>query len=135
MEVISIPIRTSDELRTALTIPVSRDTDALLVLRSGIIALGYHQIAEFAAQHRIPSMSNDPLYVAQGGLIGYGPDYKGHARRAAVYVDKIIKGANPAELPVEQPTMFRLVVNMKTAKTLGLTIPTSILVRADEVIE
>ncbi|WP_046865545.1 ABC transporter substrate-binding protein [Microvirga massiliensis] len=135
IEVVSIQIRGSDELRNALTMSVNNTTDALLVLRSGIIVDSYHQIAEFAMQHHIPAMSNDPLFVAEGGLFGYSPDYTAHVRRAAVYVDKILKGENPADLPVEQPNTFRLVANLTTARALGSEIPLSILVQVDEVIE
>jgi putative tryptophan/tyrosine transport system substrate-binding protein len=135
IEVVSFPVRTLDELRNALTMLVSKDVDALLVLRGGIISISQHRIAEFAIQHRIPTMLTDPSRVADGGLIGYGPDYSAHGRRVATYVDKILKGANPADLPVQQPMMFKLAVNLKTARALGLTIPASILAQADEVIE
>jgi putative tryptophan/tyrosine transport system substrate-binding protein len=135
IEVISMPVQTSDELRNAFMTAVSKDVDAFLVLRGGIISISQHEIIEFATQHLIPTMFTDPMHVAEGGLIGYGLDIEAHARRVAIYVDKILKGANPAHLPVEQPTTFKLVVNLRTARALALTIPTSILIRADEVIE
>ena len=139
LEVVSIPVRTSEELQNVLAnvlaMPVSKDVDALLVLRGGVMSVSGRQIAEFATQHRIPTMFTDPSRVADGGLIGYGPDYLASIRRAAVYVSKILKGANPADIPVEQPITFKLVVNMKTARALGLTVPSSMVARADEVIE
>jgi putative tryptophan/tyrosine transport system substrate-binding protein len=135
LEVVSIPVRTSEELQNVLAMPVSKDVDALLILRGGVMSVSGRQIAEFATQHRIPTMFTDPTRVADGGLIGYGPDYLAPIRRAAVYVSRILKGANPADIPVEQPMTFKLVVNMKTARALGLTVPSSIVARADEVIE
>jgi ABC-type uncharacterized transport system substrate-binding protein len=94
-----------------------------------------HLIVEFAAKKRLPGMYGVREFVDAGGLMSYGIDTREVYRRAATYVDKILKGAKPADLPVEQPTKFELVINMKTAKALGLTIPQSVLVRADEVIE
>ena len=85
--------------------------------------------------HRLPTVFGQKLAVAQGGLVGYGPDLIENARLAAGYVDKILKGAKPGELPVQQPTKFELVINLKTAKALGLEIPSTLLARADEVIE
>jgi len=93
------------------------------------------QIASFAQRNRLPSMYAQKEYVDAGGLMSYGPSLLDMARRAAIYVDKILKGAKPAELPVEQPTKFELVINLKTAKALGLTIPQSLLRRADQVIQ
>ncbi len=95
----------------------------------------WKQILHLARQSRLPTVSGPRDFVEAGGLMAYGPDYPDLYRRAATYVDKILKGAKPADLPVEQPTKFELIVNMKTAKALGLTIPQSILLRADQVIE
>src|SRR5262249_43095220 len=92
-------------------------------------------IAAFATQEHLPSLWGYRDAVEAGGLMSYGPSVPDLFRRAATYVDKILKGAKPADLPVEQPTKFELVVNLKTAKALGLTIPESFLIRADEVIE
>ncbi len=92
-------------------------------------------LAERALQHRLPTMGGDSLYVQAGCLMGYAPSLLEMFRRAATYVDKIVKGAQPGELPIEQPTKFELVINLKTAKALGLTIPQSLLLRADQVIE
>jgi putative ABC transport system substrate-binding protein len=93
------------------------------------------RLADLAISHRLPMMASAKEYAEAGSLVSYGTDYLDLFRRAATYVDKIIKGAKPADLPVEQPTQFELVINMKTAKALGLTIPRSLLLRADQVIE
>jgi putative tryptophan/tyrosine transport system substrate-binding protein len=93
------------------------------------------RMAELTTRHRLPSMHGVRENVDAGGLMSYGPSLRAQARRAASYVDKILKGARPAELPIEQPTTFELVVNRKTAQAIGVTIPQSLLLRADEVIE
>ena len=93
------------------------------------------RIAELATERRLPSIHTARVFVDTGGRMAYGVSYPDLYRRAAQYVDKIIKGTKPADLPVEQPTMFELVINLKTAKALGLTIPPSVLARADQVIE
>jgi putative ABC transport system substrate-binding protein len=92
-------------------------------------------VAELASKARLPSVSGFGTYAEAGGLVAYGPSFPELSRRAAAYVDKILKGAKPADLPVEQPTKFELVINLRTAKALGLTIPQSLLLRADQGIE
>jgi len=108
---------------------------ALTVSASTMFFVEPRRLVDLAASNRLPAMYPSRDYVDAGGLMSYGPDIPDLFRRAAIYVDKILKGAKPADLPVEQPTKFELVINMKTAKTLGLTIPPSILQRADQVIE
>jgi putative ABC transport system substrate-binding protein len=93
------------------------------------------RIADLAAKSRLPAMYELREFVDAGGLVGYGPSIRDRFRRAATYVDKILKGAKPGDLPVEQPTKFELIINLKTAKVLGLIIPPSVLVRADEVLQ
>ena len=107
----------------------------LIVFDDPVIWSHRKQIVGLAAKRRLPVMYGYREFVDDGGLMSYGPDRVDHYRRTAVYVDKILRGAKPADLPVEQPTKFELVVNMKTAKALGLTIPPSLLVRADQIIQ
>ena len=111
-----------------------RETQGALVLADAVISAHMGKIAALAAKHRLPTISYSRGYVDLGGLMAYGPDLGFQFRRAADYVDKILKGAKPGDLPIEQPTKFELVVNLKTAKALGLTFPQSVLLRADEVI-
>jgi putative ABC transport system substrate-binding protein len=109
--------------------------EALIVLASSVFNLHRQRLVDLAAHNRLLAVYEHRQFVDAGGLVSYGPDLKDMTRRAAKYVDKILKGAKPADLPVEQPTKFELVINLKTAKALGLTIPPSVLARADEVIQ
>jgi putative ABC transport system substrate-binding protein len=115
----------------------SRDhAEVLIVLEGNPLFFGLRaRIADLALHHRLPAIYDLPSYAHSGGLVAYGPSDTEYYRRAAVYVDKILKGAKPADLPVEQPTKFELVINLKTAKTLGLTIPPALLFQATEVIQ
>ena len=108
---------------------------ALMVALDGFLQQQSSKIVELTAKHRLPTITSDPAYTEAGCLVSYGTNLIEHFRQAAAYVDKILKGAKPADLPIEQPTKFELVINMKTAKALGLTIPQSLLISADKVIE
>jgi ABC-type uncharacterized transport system substrate-binding protein len=127
--------RTAPELEGAFAAMARARAQAVLVLGTAIFLAERQRVAELAIKHRLPTMSNLKDIVEAGGLMSYGPDFDDLYRRGAIYVDKILKGANPADLPVEQPTKFELVINLKTAKALGLTIPPALLLRADQTIE
>jgi len=123
------------DLDTAFRNAVSWRAHAIIVLQSPVFGSRRKALAELAVKNRLPAMYPHSDYMDAGGLMFYGPSISDLFRRAATYVDKILKGAKPADLPVEQPTKFELVVNLKTAKALGLTIPPSVLLQADRVIE
>ena len=130
-----LEVRRSDEIDRAFKTAIDARADALLVVSGGLLTSEARRIAELAAKSRLPAMYPLRFFVEGGGLISYGTDIVDVWRRAAAFVDKILKGAKPTDLPVEQPTKFELVINLKTAKALGLTIPPSVLGRADQVIE
>ena len=109
--------------------------DGLVVGQDGLLQASQTIVTELAAKHRMPAIYVSRDFIQAGGLIAYGPSYPDLYRRAALYVDKILRGASPGDLPIEQPTKFEMVINLKTAKALGLSIPQSLLLRADEVIE
>jgi putative ABC transport system substrate-binding protein len=127
----SVSISNSEEFETAFAAMEKDRPDAIIVQPS----LPTKRAAELALKHRVPAVSVPRWFVEEGGLMSYSAIYVELFRKAGVYVDKILKGAQPADLPVEQPTHFELVINMKTAKALGLTVPAAFLARADEVIE
>jgi putative ABC transport system substrate-binding protein len=135
MGVRSMEVRDSRELERALETMDRDRPDALLLLVDPLTTSQRFRIVEFAAHERLPAMYETSQFVEAGGLMSYGPNPNDLVRRAASYVDKILKGANPSDLPIEQPEKFELVINLKCAKTLGITIPQSILVQADRVIE
>ena len=112
-----------------------QNAEALIVVADPLFLQRQNQIVELAAKQRLPSIGAYGVYVEAGGLMSYGIDIREHIRRAATYVDKIFKGANPGDLPVEQPTTFELFINLKTAKALGIKVPQSILIQATKVIE
>ena len=130
----SLEVRDANELESAFAAIIKERTRAFLVLAEPLFLTHRKQIVDFAAKHRLPAMYERRDFVDAGGLMSYGVNFPDNFRRAATFVDKILKGAKPADLPVEQPTRFELVINLKTAKALGLTIPQSILIRVDEVI-
>ena len=131
---LNAPIRPYDYER-ALAGVEGGHRDALLQMASPVFFVDRQHLVAVALDHRLPSMFAFRQWVDEGGLMSYGASLTGMSRLAADYVDRIAKGARPADLPVQQPTKFELVVNLKTAKALGLTIPPLILARADEVIE
>jgi len=138
IHVLSLPVRDPEELRNsldALDMSISDGTRGMLIDSDALMVRYRSLITDFAKQHRLPTMYNFREDVVDGGLIAYGVDLVDQLRRPATYVGKILKGAKPADLPVERPTKYNLIVNMKTAKALDLAIPLSILYSADEVIE
>ena len=131
----SVPVQSSADFDDAFSSLV-RDRSAALSITTSPIFIPHHKrLAELAMKHRLPTVVGYREWVEAGFLLGYSTDYHDRFRRAATFVDKILKGAKPGDLPMEQPTKFELVINMKTAKALGLTIPQSLLLRADEVIQ
>ena len=127
-------VRTPNDIEGAFATMTRSRAGAFLILGGGMTYTSRQQIADLAVQHRLPGIHLYREYAEAGLLLAYGPNVADLYRRAATYVDKILKGAKPGDLPVEQPTKFELVINLKTAKALGLTIPPSFLARADEVI-
>jgi putative ABC transport system substrate-binding protein len=134
VKLIVVEIRDADYNRAFGTMAAER-VDALVVLASVTLSTDRARIIELASKHRLPAIYDWYEHVAEGGLMAYGGSISGMTRRAAVYIDRIFRGAKPADMPVERATMFELVINLKTAKALGLTIPPSLLLRADQVIE
>ena len=130
-----LEVRAPDEIERAIDAAVQEKADALWVVGDPIFHTPAQRVPDLAARAKLPAMYLVRDLVTAGGLMSYGPDFEELFRRGAVYVDKILKGAKPADLPVEQPTKFYLVINLKTAKALGITIPQSLLLRADEVIQ
>jgi putative ABC transport system substrate-binding protein len=126
---------TAEELDIAFGSAATQHADAIMVLGDALTFRFATQVIALAAKHRLPASYLSRYFVTNGGLISYGPDFADLAFRAGGYVDKILKGAKPSDLPVEQPTKFQLVINMKTAEALGLTVPPAVIARADEVIE
>ena len=132
---LSLEIRDAGEIEGAFKAATDARAGALLVFASGLLVPHARRIAELAARSRLPAMYELRLFVDAGGLISYGAHLIDSWRRAAVFVDKILKGAKPADLPIEQPWKFELVINLRAAKALGLTIPQLMLLRADEVVQ
>jgi ABC-type uncharacterized transport system substrate-binding protein len=131
----SVTVQSPDDFEPLFVAMIRDRPESLLVLADTVTVANRQRTVEFAARNRVPAIYEARTFVDTGGLMSYGVDFSDHYRRAAIYVDKILKGAKPADLPVEQPTKFELVINLKTAKALGLTIPQSLLLRADQVIE
>jgi putative ABC transport system substrate-binding protein len=128
-------VRGPNDFDSAFEAARNQHPDALIIIDDPITVDYRERILGFAAANQLPSLYGGAVFVASGGLISYGPDAADLFRRAAGYVDKILRGTKAADLPVQQPSKFELVINLKTAKALGLTVPPPLLARADEVIE
>jgi putative ABC transport system substrate-binding protein len=129
------PVRTTEDIDRLLTALAREVAGGVIVLPSVTITANRGQIIALAARHRLPVIYPFPYFAAEGGLVSYGVDLDDLFRRAAGYLDRILKGAQASELPVQAPVKFQLVANMRAAKEIGITIPESVLARADEVIE
>ena len=135
VEVNPVNVRDDDEIERGINAFVGGSNDGLIVTVGTLATIHRDRIIALAARHRLPAVYPYRFFVTSGGLISYGPNQTDQYRHAAGYVDRILKGEKPADLPVQAPTKFELVINLKTAKALGLDIPTTVLARADEVIE
>ena len=129
-----VAVRHPNEFDVAFATIVEQRPDALFIADDSLFNTYIQQIVDFATTHRLPTMGGQRLVAAAGGLIAFGFSERELSQRAAIYVDKILKGARPGDLPIERPTKFELVINLKTAQELGLTIPPTLLFQADEVI-
>ena len=135
IEVESLALQSPDDFETAFATMARRRPDALFLVTDALTNMNQKRVVEFSAMQRIPAMYESSVVVRQGGLISYGPTPEEMFRRAAAYIDRILKGAKPGDLPAEQPTRYLLTLSVKTAKALGLTIPPAVLLRADHVID
>ena len=135
LEVESHALRSPDDFDVAFTAMTARRPDALFLVTDALTNMNQKRVVEFSATQRVPAMYESNVVVHQGGLLSYGPTGEDMFGRAAHFIDRIFRGAKPADLPAEQPTRYNLSVNLKTAASLGLTIPQSVLIRADEVIQ
>jgi len=129
-----VDVLDSSAIETAFRELSKERPGAVIVLGGPVLIAHRAKVANLAAKNRVPAIFNVPDFVEDGGLMSYGANYRDLYRRAAVYVDKILRGAKPADLPIEQPAKFELIINLKAAKQIGLTIPQSMLYRADKVI-
>jgi putative ABC transport system substrate-binding protein len=129
-----LKVREPDDYEGAFAAAISQRAEAMVVLPCYFNGFNLQRVVDLAAKYRLPAIYNTREWVHAGGLMSYGPSVPDMVRRAATYVDKILKGAKPADLPVEQPMKFDLIINLKTAQALGITMPPSLLLLADEVI-
>jgi putative ABC transport system substrate-binding protein len=135
LQVTEAKVRDRGDIERAINALAQTPNAGFIVLPENLVITNRELIVGMAAQHRLPSVFSDRFNIRSGGLLSYGADTDDLYRRAASYIDRILRGEKPSDLPVQQPTKFELVVNLKTAKTLGLTVPDTVLARADEVIE
>lgn len=135
LQIQSVPVRSAAEYEGAFSAIVKERSGAVLVLSTPLFIAGAKRLAELSLANKLPSLFGPKQHVEAGGLMSYSPDRADLWRRGATYVDKILRGIDPADLPVQQPTKFELVINLKTAKAIGLSVSPSLLSRADEVIE
>ena len=135
VELTPVGLRNEEEIKSTINAFASGAKGGLIVTASTLATLHRDLIVTLASKHRLPTVYSNRLFVTDGGLLSYSPDRIDQFRRAAGYIDRILKGEKPADLPAQAPTKYEFVINLKTAKTLGLTVPPSLLARADEVIE
>src|SRR5262245_9413057 len=135
VETASINVRDADEIEHGAAAFSRTPNGGLILTPSGLAGVHYHLIIALAARHKLPTVYYERFFATAGGLISYGPHFVDQYRRAAGYVDRILKGEKPGDLPVQAPTKYELAINLKTAKALGLTVPPTLLALADEVIE
>jgi ABC-type uncharacterized transport system substrate-binding protein len=131
----TLEVRRSSDFEAAFSLAKQRDAKAMAMLSSPLISANVQILADLSVRHRLPAITLFPDFARTGGLMAYGPNLLGLYRRVGVLGGKVLRGANPADLPIERPTKFELVLNLRTAIALGLSIPASLLLRADEVIE
>jgi putative tryptophan/tyrosine transport system substrate-binding protein len=134
VELLQLGVRSKEEIEEAFGLILKQRAQALLVLADRLFLHHRQRIMDFALEHRLPGVHAYRELVEAGGLMSFGPSYAGMHRRAAIFVDRILRGAKPGELPVERPASFELVLNLKTANAFGLTIPESVLLRATEIL-
>jgi putative ABC transport system substrate-binding protein len=130
-----VEVRAAADLEAGFAATLKQRAEAIAVYPLSTMSVDVKRIAEFAVRNRLPTVTNTAAYIQEGLLAGYGPNVPDQYHRAAIYIDRVLKGARPAELPVEQPSTLDLVVNGRTVKALGLTLPPSILLRAAHVVE
>jgi putative tryptophan/tyrosine transport system substrate-binding protein len=135
IEIQNVGVRTPDDLEGAYQTAVAGRVDAVVVIVDPLLARSQARFVELSTRSQVPTISGDSAFAAAGGLMSYGPNFDRQTERAAYYVDRILNGASPADLPVEQPTKFDFVINLKTAQALRLTIPQHVLLQATEVIQ
>lgn len=135
VQIVRVEARNLEEIETGFATMTRERVDAMVIASDALMGMQQRQIADLAVKHQLPSIAQGAAYARNGGLLGYGLNSLDLYRSAAVYIDKILRGAKPGDLPVQQPSRLELVINMKTARALGVTVPQALLVRADELIQ